>query len=1146
MNLKTVSLEDKYTQSGDIYISGVQALVRLPLLQRQIDQSQGYNTACFISGYRGSPLGTYDSQLQQERKRLEDNQIIFRPGINEDLAATAIWGAQQVGLRDQSDIDGVFGIWYGKGPGSDRTGDVFRHANLAGTAQKGGVLALLGDDHTGESSTTCHQSELAMVDAMIPILNPAGIQEMIEYGLQGWQLSRYSGCWVALKCVHDTVSSTATINIDIDNVQYQRPELDNVNLFDGGNIRLGDTHRAQEERLHEYKMNAVKRYAYANQLDRIVLNSKQPKVGIFTTGKSYLDVSQALIDLGIDEAQAEQLGIRLYKIALVWPLEPQMALQASEGLQRIIVVEEKRDLIENQLKALLFNQPQRPTVVGKYDEHGNVLLRSHLDLNSNMVAIACAETILSVVDDKQLTAQLNTLKALHNKELVAEPIRRTPYFCAGCPHNSSTQLPEGSRGMAGIGCHWMVQGMERDVDGYCQMGGEGASWMGEAPFAGSKHIFQNLGDGTYYHSGSLAIRATISSGVNITFKILYNDAVAMTGGQTHDGELTPQSISWQVFSEGVKVIKVVTDEPGKYPKTIQWAPGVSIHSRDELNQVQLQLSKVEGTSVLIYDQTCAAVKRRRRKRKQYPDPAKRLFINSDVCEGCGDCGKVSNCIAISPLETVLGRKRAIDQSACNKDYSCVKGFCPSFVTVHGGEIRKTANLLPTVIPPDPITKNLENGYSIAITGVGGTGVVTVGALIGMAAHLDNKGVALLDMTGLAQKGGSVMSHIRLAPSRHDIGTIRIAPNGCDLILGCDSVVAASHESLQLINSSSTRIIVNTEQIMPGAFTRQPNLDFPADDIIQVLSASVADDALDLIEATSYGQYYFGDSIAANLIMLGYAYQQGLIPLSFDALNRAIELNAISVEMNKNALMFGRQLAAGLIDHSPAIPQQQAQQEMSLEALIEHRSVFLTKYQDEKYALRYKNRVAQIQQIENKMNGDSSLTRTVANNYFKLLAYKDEYEVARLYSTEAFHHQLRATFEGDIKLKLNLAPPIFSRRDSITGQLKKREFGAWVLSVFKQLQHFKFLRGSAWDIFGYSAERRQERQLIVDYEQLMDRLTIELNATNIEIVTQLLALPDMVRGFGHVKENNIQQMQQQKANLLQLLSTEFIEAKSIND
>jgi len=1132
--LKKVCIDDKYCLDGQVFMSGTQALCRLPMLQKELDREAGLNTAGYISGYRGSPLGNYDQQLLRMPALLAEHDIVFQPGVNEELAATAVWGSQQVGLRDESDYDGVFGIWYGKGPGVDRTGDAFRHANLAGSARYGGVLALLGDDHTCESSTTCHQSEFTLVDAMMPILNPAGVQEILDYGLYGFALSRYSGCWVGIKCVHDTVSVTASVNVDTARIDIALPE-EAERPVQGLNIRVGDTPREQELRLHEHKLKAAQAFAYSNHLDRVLWDAESAKIGIVSTGKSYLDVCQALADLGIDEAKARQLGVRLYKVAMPWPLEPRRAREACAGLDLVIVVEEKRSLIEPQLKELLYATPNAPVIVGKRDQDDRELLRAPLDLDSNTVAIALAEQILRASPDAAVAAKLAAIVAVTAEPVAEAPVTRKPYFCAGCPHNTSTKVPDGSRGMAGIGCAWMSQAMGRNVDGYTQMGGEGASWVGEAPFSNTGHIFQNLGDGTYFHSGLLAIRAAIAAGTNITYKILYNDAVAMTGGQPHDGELTPWQISRQVHAEGAKAIVVVTDEPKKYPAAITWAPGVSIHHRRELDSVQARLRNIPGTTVLIYDQTCAAEKRRRRKRNLYPDPAKRLFINEQVCEGCGDCSIASNCVAIVPKETVLGVKRAIDQSACNKDYACNNGFCPSFVTVQGGQLRKEARGFDeTLIPPEPVLPALGEGYAVVVTGIGGTGVVTIGALLGMAAHLEDKGCAILDMTGMAQKGGAVMTHLRLAERPADIGTVRIAPGGAQLILGCDMVVTGSEETLGAACAGVTRALVNTQETMTGDFTRDADFRLPMASLKARITDKLGSEQVEFIEATQIGVKYLGDSITSNLMMLGYAYQKALLPLSAAAINRAIELNGAAVAMNQKAFLLGRQLAAGMLVEDEATPAEPVKLLHSpaseLQALVEHCRRFLIEYQNRAYAERYCELVERVKKAERALGDDLQLTLAVARYYFKLLAYKDEYEVARLHSNQAFINSLKARFEGDYKLRFNLAPPLLSRKDPRTGELVKREFGGWMLPVFKVLSRLKGLRGGAFDPFGYQRERVEERQMIVDYEQTVARVLSELNRGNYAVAEALLSLPERIRGFGHVKDRHIKEAKECQADL----------------
>src|SRR5262245_21030625 len=821
MTLRNVSLDDKYTlENGRIFITGTQALVRMPMMQHLRDRGAGHDTACYISGYRGSPLGGYDQQLWNAAKFLEAHQIVFQPGVNEDLAATACWGTQQAHFHGENKHDGVFAIWYGKGPGVDRSGDAFRHGNLAGTHRLGGVLVLMGDDHTCESSTTAHQSEFALVDAMIPILNPAGVQELLDYGIYGWALSRFSGCWVGLKCMKDTIDASAVVDVSSERVQIRLP-ADYTPPPGGLNIRWPDPPLEQEERLHKHKIDAAKAFARANALDRIVVNAADARLGIMTCGKSYMDVRQALQYLGIDDAEARRLGLRVYKVAMTWPLEPEGALRFARGLRKVIVVEEKRGLIENQLKEICYGRPDMPQIVGKRDESGRELFPSNAALDPNHVAVSIGRRILEYARNTQLEARVAEQEGLAARVPDKPAMDRTPYFCSGCPHNTGTLVPEGSRALAGIGCHFMAVWMERNTAGFTQMGGEGASWVGEAPFVKTKHVFQNIGDGTYFHSGLLALRAAVASKVNVTYKILYNDAVAMTGGQRLDGNLTVPQVAAQVLAEGAVACAVVTDEPQKYGANASLPAGVHVHHRRDYDRVQRQMREIAGTSVIIYDQTCAAEKRRRRKRNLYPDPAKRVVINDLVCEGCGDCGVKSNCVSVLPLETEFGRKRTIDQSSCNKDYSCVNGFCPSFVTVHGGRLRaaKQAAAVEGDDPlfaavPEPQLPALDRPYGIMVTGVGGTGVVTIGAIVGMAANLEGRGFAGLDMAGLAQKGGAVWSHLQIAANPEDIRTVRLGAGGVDTVLGCDLVVSASQKTIDTTRSGITRMVVNTPEQMP--------------------------------------------------------------------------------------------------------------------------------------------------------------------------------------------------------------------------------------------------------------------------------------------------------------------------------------------
>jgi len=1145
MALRTVSLDDKYTlQSGRIYITGTQALVRMPLMQHLRDKAGGVHTGAYISGYRGSPLGGYDQQLWAAKKLLKEHHVVFNPGVNEDLAATACWGTQQLGFHGEANYDGVFAIWYGKGPGVDRTGDAFRHANLAGTHPRGGVLALMGDDHTCESSTTAHQSEYAMVDAMIPVLNPAGVQELLDYGIYGWALSRYAGVWVGLKCMKDVIDASGSVDVSPERVQIVTPS--DYTMPEGGlNIRWPDGALEQEARLHRHKLDAVRAFARANKLDRVVMDSPDAKLGIVTCGKSYMDVRQALQYLGIDEAEARRLGIRLYKVGMTFPLEPQGIRAFAQGLDRIVVVEEKRGLVESQLKEILYGTANAPQVVGKADEQGALLFQSNGALDPNHIAIEIGRRILERGRDEQLVLRVAEQEKLQTRLPEKPAMDRTPYFCSGCPHNTGTKVPEGSIALAGIGCHFMSQWMNRNTAGYTQMGGEGASWMGEAPFVKTRHVFQNIGDGTYFHSGFLAVRATIASGVNVTYKILYNDAVAMTGGQHIDGNLTPPQIAAELLAEGVKRVAVVTDEPEKY------APGafpasVSIHHRDDYDAVQREFREIEGTSAIIYDQTCASEKRRRRKRNAFPDPAKRAFINDLVCEGCGDCGVQSNCVSITPLETEFGRKRRIDQSSCNKDYSCVKGFCPSFVTVHGGGVRKgtgaakdaDAGKEPGLFPvlPEPSLPALDQPYGILVTGVGGTGVVTIGAIVGMAAHLEDRGFSSLDMAGLAQKGGAVWSHLQIARHPDDIKTVRLGSGGARAVLGCDLVVSASQKTMDTTRHG-TRMVVNTHQQMTGDFTRNANVVFPAQSLQRTIDKGVGEDNAQFVDATRVATALMGDSIATNMFMLGYAYQRGLIPISAEAINKAIELNGAAVKMNQAAFLWGRRMAVDpaaverlIVPKTPAAQAPKVAQ--TLDEMVQRRVEFLTAYQDADYAQRYADLVARVRREEQaRAKGMTGLSEAVARYCFKLMAYKDEYEVARLYTDPAFMEKVKAQFDGDYQLRFHLAPPLLAKRND-KGELIKKEYGPWMFTAFKLLAKLRFLRGGPLDVFGRTDERRTERKLIEDYVRQLDELLAKLTPDNHALAVQIASIPEDIRGFGHVKERHLHAARQKEAKLLE--------------
>ncbi len=1160
MTQHAVTLDDKYLlESGRVYLTGTQALVRLPMMQRQRDLAAGLNTAGYISGYRGSPLGGFDQALWQAKRFIAKHHIKFQPGTNEDLAATSIWGTQQVGLLPDPKYDGVFGIWYGKGPGVDRSGDVFKHANYAGTSKHGGVLALGGDDHMAKSSTVAHQSEPAFMSAGMPVIHAASVQEYLDLGLHGFALSRYSGLWVAFKVLSETVDSSASVYIDPHRIDIHTP-TDFVMPPDGLHIRWPDDWLGQEKRVYQQKIPAATAYWRANKLDKLMMGRADARFGIVTVGKSYLDVRQALEELGIDDSEAERLGLAVYKVALVWPLEPEGITGFAAGKREILVVEEKRALIEQQLKDMLFNSPadRRPVVVGKHDERGAHLLKSDGELTPAEIAAALIARFGLDSFNERTKQKWQQLQRRQGRQIRNDAgMSRVPYFCSGCPHNTSTKVPEGSMAMAGIGCHTMAISMERNTKTFTHMGAEGATWVGAADFTNTPHMFQNLGDGTYFHSGYLAIRHAVANNTNMTYKILYNDAVAMTGGQPHDGVVTPWTISQQVHAEGVRRIALVSDDPTKYPVGTEWAPHVTFHHRDQLDEVQRELREWKGVSVLIYDQTCAAEKRRRRKRGTFPDPAKRVLINQAVCEGCGDCSTQSNCLSVTPVETEFGKKRTIDQSSCNKDFSCVNGFCPSFVTVEGGKLRKGKAVTPATspsksdsgvtaaelpLPADPVLPSLtDKPYGVLITGIGGTGVVTIGAIMGVAAHIEGKGVTVLDQLGMAQKGGAVVSHVRVGTTPEALHAVRLGAGAANLLLGCDLVVSANPDALARLEPGVSRAVVNTHETITGEFTRHSDISFPANTLKLSIEASAGADKCDFLDAQRIATALMGDSIATNLFMLGYAYQKGLIPIGGEALEKAIELNGTAVPMNLGAFRWGRRAASDLAAveklAAPPVPESGVvipfvKLSRTTDEIVAARVKHLTGFQDAKLASRYTALIERVRKIEEqKVPGLSTLAESVARNYAKLLAYKDEYEVARLYAEAAFRAQVDQTFEGDFKLKFHLAPPLFSARDPQTGHLIKQEFGAWLLPAFKVLAKLKFLRGSKLDVFGYTAERKMERALIGQYETLIDELLAGLNPVNHALAVKLASIPDDIRGYGHIKDANVEKAKRKEAELL---------------
>ena len=1149
--LRDVRLDDKYElDSGRVYLTGAQAFVRLLILQHQRDRLAGLKTGGFVSGYRGSPLGALDQSLWKAQKFLERANVVFQPGLNEDLAATSIWGTQQLNLHAGAKVDGVFAMWYGKGPGVDRCGDVFKHANMAGTAKHGGVLVLAGDDHAAKSSTLPHQSDHQFSAAMMPVLYPSSVQEILDLGLHGWAMSRYSGCWVGFKCVADTVESSASVYVDPERTRIVVPG-DFPLPASGVSIRWPDGFLDTEARMQDYKIYAALHYCRVNELNRIVIDSPQPRLGIATSGKSYQDVRQALTDLGITDDDAAAMGLRVYKIAMPWPLEPEGVRHFAEGLAEILVVEEKRQVVEYQLKEQLYNwrDDVRPRVVGKFDEkgewvrpHGDWLLPAAGELTPAMIARVIAKRIerlgLTPRRMEQLRARVDWINA--KEAALARPkiaLVRQPYFCSGCPHNTSTKVPEGSRATAGIGCHVMAIWMNRNTSEFTHMGGEGVPWIGQAPFTEERHVFANLGDGTYYHSGILAIRAAVAARVNLTYKILYNDAVAMTGGQPVDGPLTPGDIAKQVAAEGVARVVVVSDEPDKYPHGY-YAADVRIHHRDDLDAVQRELRDTPGVTVLLYDQTCAAEKRRRRKRGKYPEPAERVFINELVCEGCGDCGAQSNCVSLAPVETEFGRKRTVDLSTCNKDYSCLKGFCPSFVTVEGGTVRKRPKAQTPDFSglPDPVLPGVAEPYSILVTGIGGTGVVTIGALLGMAAHLEDKGGSVLDMTGLAQKNGAVVSHVRIAAAPDDLYATRIAAGEASLVLACDILTGVGYEALAKMQKGVTRALVNTALVMPAQFTREPDLRFPLGSMEQEIKDAVGPGDAEFLDATKLATGLMGDSIATNLFMVGYAYQRGLIPVSEAAILKAIELNGAAVESNTTSFKWGRlaavdpaQVAAAAVPRTTVASQRLS---TTVDEIVDRRVRFLTDYQDAAYAQRYAALVARVRQAEARATpGITDLTEAVARYYFKLLAVKDEYEVARLYAETDFAERVTAQIEGPFTLHFHMAPPVFNRPDPATGVARKSKFGPWLMKAMRVLAKLRRYRGTALDVFGRTAERRMERALIADYEAVVAEIVDALAPANHATAVELAALPEHIRGYGHVKARHVEAAKTREAALL---------------
>ncbi|MDZ4370122.1 MAG: indolepyruvate ferredoxin oxidoreductase family protein [Phenylobacterium sp.] len=1121
MRHQEVTLDDKFLLTdGRVFITGVQALLRVLMDQRRLDEAAGLDTAGFVSGYRGSPLGGLDQQAARAGRPLKAAQVVFKEGLNEDLAATAVWGSQQANLFPGARHDGVFGMWYGKAPGVDRTGDVFKHANFAGVWPKGGVLAVAGDDHNCKSSTLPSQSEYAFQDFEIPVLSPADVQEVLDYGLMGYALSRFSGLWVGMIALADTMDSGATIDVSLSRHRFVTPE--GFRLPAGGlGIRLKDQPLDKERRLRTQKIPAALAFARANRIDRVMLGGSRPRLGIVCQGQAYKDVIEALAAMGLTPDAAARLGVAIYKVGMPWPLEPTGLRAFAAGLETMMVIEHKRPLIEVQARAALYDLPAhaRPTIIGKADEKGAPLL-------SELTSLSVAEIALAIADRLPAGAHMDGvydyLKRVSAASMAAVTLsadqQRKPFFCSGCPHNSSTRLPEGSRALAGIGCHYMASFNDPSTDLNSHMGGEGLSWVGASPFTEESHVFVNLGDGTYNHSGSLAIRAAVASGATMTYKLLFNDAVAMTGGQAAESGFTVPQITRQLASEGVKTVVVVAAEPERYETVTDLAPGVEVFPRSDLMKVQRQLRETPGVSVLIYDQVCATEKRRRRKRGKMAAAPMRVMINPLVCEGCGDCSVKSNCVSVEPLNTPFGRKRKINQSSCNQDYSCLDGFCPSFITLEGADNahREAMPALTADSTPLPTFETLHGVRNILFTGVGGTGVTTVASILAMAAHVDGRSASVVDMTGLAQKGGAVFSHVRIGETETTTIGGRVPAASANVLIACDLLSAAGADALALYAKDRTVAVGNADFAPTADFVTDRDVRFDADEQGRRIAAAVK--SYDAAPASHLAETSLGDAIYANMIMLGFAWQKGVIPVSSRALYRAIRLNGVEAEANLQAFELGRKAAHDPAARGPREDDVPTPETMDLDDLIAHRVRELTAYQNQAYADRYLTRVEAVRVAE-APTGSTDLTRAVAVSLYKLMAYKDEYEVARLYTDGRFAAYRAETFKGG-KAKVWLAPPLLARKGP-DGKPKKMAFSPWMLDLaFPTLAKLKSLRGGPLDIFGLTEERKMERGLIADFEADLDRLVAELSPERHALSVQIAKVPQKIRGFGHIKDASV--------------------------
>ncbi|MCC0074304.1 MAG: indolepyruvate ferredoxin oxidoreductase family protein [Rhodobacter sp.] len=1118
--LDDYGLDDRYTRrTGRVFLTGTQALVRVVLDQARRDHEAGLDTAGLVSGYRGSPLGGVDLELWRQKSRLQDARVTFLPAVNEDLAATAILGSQQVESDPAAQVRGVFGLWYGKGPGVDRAGDALKHGNAYGSSPHGGVLVVAGDDHGCVSSSMPHQSDVAFMAWFMPVLNPASVAEFLPFGEWGFAASRATGLWVGFKAVSDVVESAMSVDLPADRV-FRAPDL--PRHADGLHYRWPDLPGFQIEDRMQAKTRAIQAFAEANPIDRAEYALTNARFGFVTTGKAHLDLIEALRLLGLDRDACARLGIDLYKVGMVWPLARRDALRFVEGKDEVMVIEEKRGIIESQLKEYFYDwDGQKPHhMVGKTDETGQRLVPWTGELSPRLLLPLIARRLHRLFPDQDFPARARALLAQAPRLLQVPGATRTPYFCSGCPHNTSTRVPEGSRALAGIGCHFMASWMNRETTSLIQMGGEGVNHAAASRFTGKPHVFQNLGEGTWYHSGSMAIRQAIAAGANITYKILYNDAVAMTGGQPVDGPVSVQAIAAVCRAEGVQHIALVSDAIDKFRRA-DFPAGTRFHDRAEMDAVQRDLRGVEGVSVLIYEQTCATEKRRRRKRGTLPPAPRVPIINPAVCEGCGDCSVASNCLSVEPVETDLGPKRRINLSTCNSDLSCLDGFCPSFVTVAGAARRKPAPdarpdldaALASLPLPDLPARSV---WDLLVTGVGGTGVVTVGQIAAMAAHLEGRGVSVLDFTGFAQKFGPVLSYLRIAARPADLTQVRIDAASADALIGCDIVVSSSPKASACL-SPATRAVVNLAEMPTGDIVLDRDASLRVPDRVAALSGAVGQ--LGTLDAGRLAEGLLGDTVFANMMMLGFAWQSGLVPVGLDALHRAIDLNAVAVAANRRAFALGRLAAA-----DPAVFAEKPAPVESADALVERRAAALTAYQNAALATRFRNALTPVL-------GDADLTRAAANSLFKLMAYKDEYEVARLHRDPAFAARIARDFGPDARLTYHLAPPLLPGRDG-RGRPRKRRFPGWAMGpAFALLSRMKGLRGTVLDPFGHTAERRMERDLIPWFEGVIGQAATLARSDRRNDALRVLQAPMGMRGFGPVKRAAVERVQVEVAALL---------------